>query len=796
MYIYSFDYVDSINCIHQSKAVVYVVVAVKSNFKYGLCCLFSKKTLLFISLLFMTVLLFSSLFVLEVSGHSPPPIDVENEVELRAAINDPRLMRLDRIKLLKDIVLEKSLEIPDGKFVMLIAEGTGFSLIGADGMDTVIVKSGGSLTLWFGVDVTHAAGTSGRGVYVERGGNFTILSNGGIFGNSAVEGGGVYNEGDFFMFGGHISNNSAVEGGGVYNAGNFSLCGGDIRYNECTDTETSIGVGGGVYNEGAFYMTNAHIFGNIATKGGGVYNIGTFIKYEKGYTGSIKSNTALNGEGHDVFPEGNGAVQLYLLLFAVVAVVCFVVVGSLLFYRSKKRKLFVVKGSGGHMCKICPPAVRNSWRKLFVVKGSVNSVVSYIRKALCGMTAKFKNVLYASRKYRSLIVISLIVIVVLVLFSSLIVYMFLDNVISNEAKLRKAVNNAVEPTIIKLNNDITLTETLFIPASKDITLASNSNNAKFFKLIGANNVSTITVDDGGVLRLDGIIVTHKYGDTGQGLIVESGGTLIMSEGEVSGNTALTGGGVFVDSDGFFELHGGVITDNTADRHGGGVCSSGSFAMYGGVIANNKAIGNGGGVYVSYSGVSMYPDFSMYGGVISDNMADGEGGGVCLFSFGSLSLYENAVISGNTAKRSGGGVYISGVSTVYTNFVMYNGGVIANNTAYYHGGGVSLHAVSFSSSGGVIANNTGWYGGGVYVGYGSFTMSDDGVIANNTASMGGGVYVHNVNSVFNLCDGRIYGNTASTGGGVYNFNGVFYRSGGRLFDNTADVSNDVHQKIVK
>jgi hypothetical protein len=62
-----------------------------------------------------------------------------------------------------------------------------------------------------------------------------------------------------------------------------------------------------------------------------------------------------------------------------------------------------------------------------------------------------------------------------------------DKNVGSESALRNAIDNAVEPIIIKLDKDITLTASLVIPSNKDITLTSNNNNAaKFFELIGAN----------------------------------------------------------------------------------------------------------------------------------------------------------------------------------------------------------------------------------------------------------------------------------------------------------------------
>jgi hypothetical protein len=109
-----------------------------------------------------------------------------------------------------------------------------------------------------------------------------------------------------------------------------------------------------------------------------------------------------------------------------------------------------------------------------------------------------------------------------VLASSSIVYVFSNNIspfvsgasnkilVNNETELRNEVNNAKGPTIIELNNDIKLIESLNITNSKDITLTSNKIIG-FYKLINTGgessmytdrNKSTMYIENGAVLRLD------------------------------------------------------------------------------------------------------------------------------------------------------------------------------------------------------------------------------------------------------------------------------------------------------
>ena len=221
----------------------------------------------------------------------------------------------------REIVLKEPLVIPECKKINL---GIG-CLVGGDGFDTIIVKSGGQLALWGDIVVTHAKGATGRGVYVERGG-VVYFGYGEISGNSAAKGGGVYNEGTFSLDGtGNEDRERSVISG---NRANF---------------------GGGVYNVGTFLVYGGEIVDNVAMKGGGIYNAGDF---NNSYRVSFSSNVATSGEGDDVFegddvaaddaggdvfPEDRGVGALYLLAIGVVTAGAIVVV-LFLFYRSKKKK--------------------------------------------------------------------------------------------------------------------------------------------------------------------------------------------------------------------------------------------------------------------------------------------------------------------------------------------------------------------------------------------------------------------------------------------------------------------------
>ncbi|MDR2719356.1 MAG: hypothetical protein LBC03_00940 [Nitrososphaerota archaeon] len=287
---------------------------------------------------------------------------------------------------------------------------------------------------------------------------------------------------------------------------------------------------------------------------------------------------------------------------------------------------------------------------------------------------------WSSVRRRDLLIVFLVV-VLLISSSLLFVYVFmmdsdgsvpLDNVnsVMNEKELRNALNNVQigESAIITIDNDIILTGfALSIPANKNITLTSN-NTTDFYKLTGVDDRSTLIVEAGGILRLDGVIVAHAIGDFGCGVQVMSGGTLVMYSGEISdntGNAVRIGCGVRINSGGSFVMFGGSISNNMGN-YGGGVYNNGVFEFFGGVISGNIAGFNGGGVYNEGS-----CSFTMSGGTIYNNISEASGGGV--YNRGSFTMSGGTISNNTTNKGYGGGVYNNG------NFNR-SGGEISGNTA--------------------------------------------------------------------------------------------------------------------
>ena len=345
-------------------------------------------------------------------------------------------------------------------------------------------------------------------------------------------------------------------------------------------------------------------------------------------------------------------------------------------------------------------------------------------------------------------------------------------------------------------------------------------------------------------------ITHKTGKTGRGVTVSSNSTFYMYSGAITGNTTTSaaGGGVYVQ--GKFYMYGGEISQNTAtDSYGGGVYVKSAFYMYGGTIGgedvdDGNTAHQGGGVYVAEGGFNMsggtisnnktitvpdgslwadgggvygnmtYAYINMTGGEISHNTAarygggvhtDGSknqfkmsgnakisdntaeyGGGMFVCSYKS-EVSENAIISGNKATKSGGGIYMSTLADWTASSLTMSGGEISQNTAGTDGGGIEVYGGGVTMTGGKISGNTAGTNGGGVDAENRFTMSG-GTISDNKATTGdgGGVCQSNNKGTFTMSGGEISNNTAAgSGGGVQAGGYVFLMSDdAKISGNTA------------
>ncbi len=191
------------------------------------------------------------------------------------------------------------------------------------------------------------------------------------------------------------------------------------------------------------------------------------------------------------------------------------------------------------------------------------------------------------------------------------------------------------------------------------------------------------------------------------------------------------------------------------------------------LENLEITGGGGGS--TYGGGALYEgsgSLTVTGSWLHNNSAV-YGGGLAVKPTGianTLTL-QNTTVSGNSASEGGGGLYLSGYTSLYSDATTD----ITSNTASTSGGGVyvSTPAAAYISS--TINTNTANYGGGIYssaayVGLFSSSATQPVSIYGNTASeSGGGIYLLSSKTVAaTLCaqDFSIDANTAGNGSAIY------------------------------
>ena len=273
----------------------------------------------------------------------------------------------------------------------------------------------------------------------------------------------------------------------------------------------------------------------------------------------------------------------------------------------------------------------------------------------------------------------------------------------------------------------------------DVTVASeHSHNSGSLTLRGYNGGGTLKNDSGRVLNITGGSVTlgeditltgHiNYANARGGAVHVTDGKFTMESGStiadssVQGTSAF-GGGVSVGSGGTFTMNdGSKIIRCQAWDGGGAVYVSGdgaNFTMSGGVIGGKSTDSNvarwGGGVYIGFGCVvtmSRNSEISFNKAENTGSTATGIwGGGVCFSTIteSTFTMNDNAKITQNTSKGSGGGVHIQNPNSL---FFMNDNAQIKNNQA--------------ASSGAYTG------GGGVYFkGDGTFTVSGNPDITENT-----------------------------------------------------------------
>jgi len=163
----------------------------------------------------------------------------------------------------------------------------------------------------------------------------------------------------------------------------------------------------------------------------------------------------------------------------------------------------------------------------------------------------------------------------------------------------------------------------------------------------------------------GDVTDFSRSDGGGGLLMLDlkDGDLILYRGSIINNKAnANGGGIVTDgqlNESKLRIYEVDISHNESELHGGGIFQwQGVLYVYNSTIRQNEAQFDGGGVYLHhYEGSPIeYSDIDFYYGDISGNRAKRNGGGVYVEKNQDMTIHEGNLY-GNTADGKGGGAYL-------------------------------------------------------------------------------------------------------------------------------------------
>ena len=692
---------------------------------------------------------------------------------------------------------------------------------------------------------------------VKSGGDLTLenltLTKGFASGSGPAEdGGAIYNEGTLTMYGGILDFNKAEHwGGGIYTRpGARVTLGSADGSRPCTiKNNTGAYEGGGIYNQGDLTMYDGSIEMNTTLNdGGGLYIYqGDCILNSVDIHGNIVG-TGKKGSGIYLYPTPRYTPSLTLTGTAKVGnsgntnTLCLCMVGS-------SNSAFVTAknlAAGSHIN--IEPYDYGVQRNKTLVKVTDTSAAAYKDYFHLTNAPSTDWVLAPSSDDKELILQK-------------------ETVVAGSdtdawKKLKTAIHGAAAGDTIVIDGIIQATSTPGnngeIPINRSITIRGKNGNRdtdvldankgglglnarRIFKVTGANTKLTlenITLkngkaagegDDGmggGIfcknikeLTVKGCAIADCGADIeGGGICVAASGSVntkaVITGTSISGNTAgLRGGGIAFNPSNGTPYITGVLDSVTVENNsltstdsdpyfnnggagiyfGGGYNDSSKYTVKGGTIAGNNAGGyNGGGAYIktntsgSVNGTLTLTDDARISGNTAKN-----GGGIAVHS-AKLMIEADCKIGGdnasqgNTAKTSGGGIYIGkkGECTIKENVaIRYN--MVTSGSPTRGGGGIYVGDPNSNAEADMgtlivkgidtkpvvisncVVNGNYGSGGGIY-NKGKVTL-EYAQLNNNKApdnGQGGGIYINQHAGDCILNNTEITGcEAASAGGGV-------------------------------
>jgi parallel beta-helix repeat protein len=360
---------------------------------------------------------------------------------------------------------------------------------------------------------------------------------------------------------------------------------------------------------------------------------------------------------------------------------------------------------------------------------------------------------------------------------------------------------------ITLGSEKLITVNTIIDGGNKVTI-SGSGNKRLFKVNPSTSfsVKNLTLTNGYATGPGGAIhaaswpdtkvyvtnckfinnVAKKPGESGGGAIVSSGGYLTVSKSTFTGNKAGVGGAIRVVQSNLTvnssTFTGNKATEPTLGDGGaihidGGKTDNGKILIQNSVFKSNSASNYGGAVFnnILNNNTTYIANSTFSGNMVGAGGVNGQGGaiwstgearkgGQWISNVNNTKLtLSNCTVSGNTASKMGGGIFIARhlIGTIIdrstfsgnTSLTSMGGGIvqaengnltmvnstITNNKAigqYSMGGGIYIgkSANAYLTNVTISDNLANWQGGGIF-GQKNVTLKNS-ILANNVALNGG------------------------------------------------------------
>ncbi|MES2748275.1 MAG: choice-of-anchor Q domain-containing protein [Bacteroidota bacterium] len=527
----------------------------------------------------------------------------------------------------------------------------------------------------------------------------------------------ITGSGNATINGGTASGNVAGnQGGGLWNgSGTMTVTGTTVSMNNVTGNAATSG-GGGLYNQvGTLTVSNATISNNMASGtvgiGGGILNNGAAVNLN---TTTLNNNTAnLNGGG--IFTN-NGTTTIQS--------------NSMLTNNTALGATAPTSGGGGIYI--------SSTATVSVTGGALTSNKAITGGGSGGGVFNFSGTFNANGTA-------------------------ITQNISNRAGggIEAAAGSTTNLTSVSLNNNVT-----GVIASG--ATAASPGNGGGLHITGAGNATI----------LGGTANNNMAGLEGGGLW-NGAGLMTVTNTTVNGNTAFgaaadDGGAGLFNNAGTLTLNNATVTNNNATGalgSGGGILSLvGTVTITNSTLDNNSANRAGGAIEV-VNGTLIMTNSNMTNNDVDGTAGTpnpGNGGALHITGITTTTI-TGGTVSGNDARREGGGLWNQTGSTMTVNNVTINNNVARGNGATFGGGGIFVNGGNVIVNTSSITNNTSTgaagNGGGVHVKTGSATIMTATISGNSSAANGGGVFS---NAGLTINASTIANNTATAnGGGISN-----------------------------